>query len=114
MFLREDSVERRHVCRALVQFWAERNVEQIVDIDGDAREELAGSVQIAANIPEVVETTLQGRIWCIFEEVDNFPVPQFVEENHEVINRSAFLNVPWSSRFWKRPSFPSFRQKLLR
>ena len=32
MFLHEDSVERPHVCRALAQFWAERNVEQIVDV----------------------------------------------------------------------------------
>ena len=30
--MHEDSVERRHVCPALAQFWAERNVEQIVDV----------------------------------------------------------------------------------
>ena len=69
--------------------------------DGDAREELVDSAQIAAKIPEVVETIPQERIWCIFEEVDDFTVPQFVEENLEVIKA-----VP--------PSFPSFRQKLLR
>ena len=55
------------------------------DIDGDARGELVGSAQIAANVPEVVKTTLQERVWCIFEEVDNCPVPQFLKKNLEVI-----------------------------
>ena len=76
VFLHEDSYQRRRVCRALAQFWAEerlpeRIVEQTVDFDGDVREELVDSVQI----------TPHELVWCLFEEVDDFPVPQFVEEN---------------------------------
>ena len=41
--------------------------------------------QIAARISEVVETIPQERIWCTFEEFDDFPVPQIVEENLDVI-----------------------------
>ena len=56
--------------------------------------------QIATKIPEVVETILQERIWCMFEEpqvaakilevikvpqIDNFSVPQVAAEILEVV-----------------------------